>query len=133
MDANSLGNHLRQWVIDKVTETEQHFPHLVLPRTFGGHAVNDDPYAHLLKTLTILMQLGVEQIGSTNLRERSLEIANATSTDISGFSSFNYGESVRRLGGLDVMDDPERVIDALRDDELIRKILENDRHRHPTG
>jgi len=131
MDANALGNHLRQWVIDKVTETEQHFPHLVLPRTFGGHAVNDDPYAHLLKTLTILMQLGVEQIGSTNLRERSLEIANATSTDISGFSSFNYGESVRRLGGLDVMDDPERVIDALRDDELIRKILENDRPPPP--
>ena len=131
MDTNAIGGQLRQWVIDKVTETEQQFPRLVLPRTFGGHAISDDPYAHLLKTMTILMQLGVENIGSTNLRERSLEIANTTSTNITGFSSFNYGESVRRLGGLDVMDDAERVIDAIRDGELIRKILENDRPPPP--
>lgn len=131
MDAQSLGAHLREWVIDKLTETDQQFPGLVLPRTFGGHAVSDDPYAHLLKTMTILLGLGVEQIGSTDLRGRSLEIANATSPDISGFSSFNYGESVRRLGGLDVMSDAGRVIEAVRDRELIRKILENDRPPPP--
>lgn len=131
MDARSLGEHLRRWVVDKLTETEQQFPGLVLPQTFGGHAVTPDPYAHLLKTMTILMQLGVERIGATDLRERSLAIANATPTDLTGFSSFNYGESVRRLGGLDVMDDPDRVIAAVRDAELIRKILENDRPPPP--
>lgn len=131
MDATALGEHLEQWVVDKVTETEAQFPGLVLPHTFGGHAVSDDPYAHLLKTMTILMQLGIEHIGSTELRARSLEIANATTTDITGFSSFNYGESVRRLGGLDVMDDADRVIDAVRDPELIRKILEHDRPPPP--
>ncbi len=126
MDSHTLGRHLRDLVVDKMTALERQFPGFRLPRVYAGHLVGDDAACHLLKTLTLLLELGIEEVGDVDIRRSAFHLVETIDPSIDGFSAFGFGESAVRLGGLDVVADLDRVVDATRSPELLRRIVEND-------
>ena len=127
----ALRDQVTALAVAKLTDLHRAFPGLVVPRTFAGHPVDDQSSAHLLKAMSLLVSIGVEEIDGFDLRRRAIEIADATEPSITGFASFSFGESIVRLGGLDAVTDPERALAAVRDPELNRRLLEEDRPPPP--
>lgn len=121
-----LRRQITDLTVAKLAALNAEFPGLIVPGTYGGHAVDDQSSAHLLKAMSLLVSIGVEELDGLDLRSRAIEIANATEPTISGFASFSFGESVARLGGLGAVADPDRALAAVRDPELNRRLLEND-------
>ena len=106
----ALRDQVTALAVAKLTDLHRAFPGLVVPRTFAGHPVDDQSSAHLLKAMSLLVSIGVEEIDGFDLRRRAIEIADATDPSITGFASFSFGESIVRLGGLDAVADPERLV-----------------------
>jgi len=123
-----LRERITDLTVAKLGALNTQFPGLVIPGTFAGHPVDDQSSAHLLKAMSLLVSIGVDEVDGLDLRTRAIEIADATEPTISGFASFSFGESLARLGGLDAVADPDRALAAVRDPELNRRLLEND---HP--
>ena len=127
----ALREQVTTLTVAKLAELNRAFPGLVMPRTFAGHPVDDQSSAHLLKAMSLLVSIGVDEIDGLDLRRRALEMADATDPSITGFASFSFGESIVGLGGLDAVADPERALAAVRDPELNRRLLEDDRPPPP--
>ena len=128
--AGALADRLVAATAEKMAEFEQSAaPGFNLPGLYAGHPVLDDTTADLMYVLGLLIECGVDEVASCNLRDRiSPLIASLDPAAVEGFYSYRVGETVLRLGGLDALPTElhQPVLDAVYSKEIIARLEDTD-------